>query len=139
VRLVPLIVLAVAVAAAGVLRLTLSAGERSIDAVMADSVQVLRVATDSCTADLQRAQTDLVSYRDRLDSLHAQVREYEAVEPRTVPAELFSEYMELFDRYNDSTAAWSGRVDDLQLKLEQCQALATAHNEAVDSLRVIRQ
>jgi hypothetical protein len=135
--LVPVLVVVLALAATGIYRLTRSAGERNAFEIMSDSVRSLRAAADSCAAELELAQAELVQYRARLDELHTQVRDYEDVEPRTVPAELFSEYMELFDRYNDSTAVWAERVAAVQLQLEQCQAIATTHNETVDSLRVM--
>jgi hypothetical protein len=135
--LVPAFALLLILAGAGLFRLARSAGERDAFEILSDSARALRVAADSCSAELELVRADLLHYRARLDSLHAQVRDYEDVEPRTVPAELFGEYMELFDRYNDSTAAWADRVEVVQLKLEQCQAIATAHNETVDSLRVM--
>jgi chromosome segregation ATPase len=137
VRALIVMLLIALIAAAGIYRLGRSARQRSAVETLGDSVQSLRAATDTCNADLRRAEVALGEYRDRLDSLHSEVRGFEAEEPGTVPAELFDEYMEAFDRYSDSTAAWAGRVDSLEIKLAECRSLAEAHNTALDSLRAI--
>ena len=105
---------------------------------LTEHVRALRFSADSCNAELESGEVRLQSYRDRLDSLHSAVRDFEAADPRGVAAERYGEYMTAFDLYRDSAAAWDGRVDALRARLQQCQAVAREHNAAVDSLRAAR-
>lgn len=122
----------------GIVRLVRAERERRVLQNLTEAVSTLRFSADSCSAALDAGQTRLIGYRQRLDSLHDAVREFEAADPHGVAAEQYDEYMNAFALYRDSVAAWDGRVAALQGRLRQCQSLAREHNAAVDSLRAAR-
>lgn len=100
-----------------------------------DSLQVLRLGADSCRVDLQRGEAMLHAYDERLDSMHARVREYESLDRRGVPADSYEVYLGAFDQYNDSVEGWSARTDTLRVRLVRCRTITETHNRMADSLR----
>lgn len=97
----------------------------------------LRIAVDSCQAALAAGQQELLAYNEWLDSLRSRVREFEALDPRGVPADSYSVYIDAFSAYNDSVATWEGRVAELQAERDACADLIAAHNQTQDSLRTL--
>jgi hypothetical protein len=102
-------------------------------------VQELRAATDSCHTALAATQGELLAYSEWLDSVRGRVRDMEGLHPRGVPADSYRVYIEKFHTYNDSAAVWEERVAELQQERDECAATTTAHNAAIDSLRVLLQ
>jgi hypothetical protein len=125
------------IAAGGVISLTRTLRGPGAIAEQREQLQLLRVAVDSCHLALAQGQGELLAYNARLDSMLARVRGMEALHPRGVPADSYSTYMDNFEQYNDSVAAWGDRVESLQAEREACVELTAEHNEAQDSLRTL--
>jgi hypothetical protein len=121
--------------AAGIWTVARTLREPTAIAIMRDSVQALRAESDSCRQLLDAGQAELHEYNERLDSLRGRVRELESHDPRGVPADSYAIYMGIFGQYNDSAAAWDGRVDALQDELQRCRSITESHNEAALTLR----
>lgn len=102
---------------------------------MRDRVARARISADSCTNVLAYDQMLLRRFREVLDSLRGEVRAMERIDPRGVPEARYDEYMERFNGYNDSVAAWQSRVDDLRASDATCRSLIEAHNTLSDSVR----
>lgn len=100
-----------------------------------DRLLALRAATDSCSAAVDDGEAALQLYNAEVDSMRARVRAYEALDPRGVPQDSYVIYMEAFNAYNDSAAAFEPRADTLRAELERCRELARRHNLMADSLR----
>jgi hypothetical protein len=100
-----------------------------------DSLQVLRLAADSCRADLDRGTALLHAYDERIDSLRTRVRRFESLDRRGVPADSYEVYLGAFEQYNDSVAGWTARTDTLRVRLDRCRTLTETHNMIADSLR----
>ena len=94
-----------------------------------------RLAADSCRGSLDLQEERFRSFGVRVDSLRAESRDFESLDPRGVPEERYAEYMERFNAYNDSVAAWDARVETLRANEEACRALVEEHNALSDSLR----
>lgn len=98
-------------------------------------VYAARTSADSCRNELAWAEGQFRRFDEHVDSLRTEVRAFEALDERGVPAERYEEYLELFDGYNDSVAAWERRADELRAAEEVCRALVEGHNTLSDSLR----
>jgi hypothetical protein len=96
-------------------------------------VEELRAAVDQCTAELEAEQERFRAHEGAVDSLRATVFAYES-EERTVPAEEFDAYLEVFTAYNASVREWHERAAALEARWETCRDLAERHNALVDSL-----
>jgi hypothetical protein len=125
----------VVLATAGVFSIVRTLHAPAAIAMLRDSLSILRTAADSCRIELDTGQEGLLDYNARLDSLRARVREMESRDPRGVAADSYAIYLGLFEAYNDSVAAWGGRVDELQTRHGDCLVLIEAHNTVADSLR----
>lgn len=118
-------------------------GFRGIRSVMDDkphaelreTISALRARADSCRWDVDGRAAELRAYDDRLDSMRARVHELEALDRRGVPVDSYRIYMETFNRYNDSAAAWPPLEDSVRALNERCRAIAERHNILADSLR----
>ena len=95
----------------------------------------LRSGVGACRAALEREQSVFDRYRASVESLREDVREYETLDERGVPADQYEAYLETFDRYNESLPGWQARADSLQAHDDACRALTVRHNETADSLR----
>lgn len=104
-------------------------------ATLRDTLHVLRSAADSCRSEIDESASRLQAFDARLDSLRSRVREYEAIDPRGVPADSYEVYLEAFDRYNESVPGWSERADTLRERWARCTDLTQTHNALADSLR----
>jgi hypothetical protein len=102
------------------------------DPVLAQLAE-LREAVAGCQGEVEVEQARFQAQVARVDSLRAAVLEYES-EERTVPAAEFEAYLEVFDEYNRSVAAWHDRATALQATWDACRALTERHNALADSL-----
>jgi hypothetical protein len=98
-------------------------------------VEELRVAVAQCTSELAAEQERFDAHHRTVDSLRAAVLAYESTD-RTVPAEVFDEYLDTFTAYNQSVHDWHGRAAALEAHWEECHDLAERHNTLVDSLSI---
>jgi hypothetical protein len=60
---------------------------------------------------------------------------YEDPDRGGVPQAEYQAYLESFEAYNDSVAAWQSRADSLRAMEAACRALVEAHNVLGDSIR----
>jgi hypothetical protein len=97
------------------------------------AVAELRSAVSRCTEELAAAQERFDTHQRAVDSLRAAVLAYESRD-RTVPAEEFEDYLEVFTAYNESVGEWHQRADALEAQWEECHGLTERHNAVVDSL-----
>jgi hypothetical protein len=104
---------------------------------MRDRIARARISADSCTNVLAYDQMLFRQFDHVVDSLRAQVREMEAMDPRGVPEERYDEYLERFNGYNDSVAAWERRADELRASDATCRTLIEVHNQLSDSVRKV--
>lgn len=96
----------------------------------------LRAGVENCQAAVERERQAFDRYAASVDSLRTEVRHFEALDERGVPAARYDEYLETFDRYNDAIPGWEARADSLTAHAEACRELTLHHNELADSLRV---
>jgi hypothetical protein len=95
----------------------------------------LRSGVGACRAAVEREQSAFDRYRASVESLREEVREYEMLDERGVPADQYDAYLETFDQYNESLPGWQARADSLQAHDDVCRDLTVRHNETADSLR----
>lgn len=95
----------------------------------------LRSGVGACRAALEREHSAFERYRASVESLLEAVREYETLDERGVPADRYEDYIDTFDRYNESLAGWQARADSLAVHDDACRGLTVRHNETADSLR----
>jgi hypothetical protein len=95
-----------------------------------------RAAADSCRTALAVEQQDFLAFDAEVDSLRGEVRSYEDPDAGGVPQAQYDEYLERFEGYNDSVAAWQDRADQLRATEARCRELVDTHNAIGDSLRV---
>lgn len=94
-----------------------------------------RFSVDSCKMSLAQEEQRFLFFDEAVDSLHARVRSFEDPSQGGVPEALYPEYLEVFDRYNDSVAVWDARAGALQASEASCRGLVEKHNALGDSLR----
>ena len=70
-------------------------------------------------------------------AMRARVDSFEALDPRGVPEDQYEAYMESFDNYNDSVAAWEERAGRLRTSEVACRTTIEDHNRLSDSLRAV--
>lgn len=99
-------------------------------------LRALRAAADSCQVAVAQEEMLFRDYDRRVDSLRAEVTDYESLHPEGVPADTYSVYLETFDRYNDAVPAWRMQVESLRAHWEACRETVDAHNRHADSLRL---
>jgi DNA mismatch repair ATPase MutS len=100
-----------------------------------DGIYESRIAADSCRFSLAVEEGRLQRFSDLVDTLHAEVRDFEALDPRGVPEERYDAYLERFHAYNDSVAEWEARAERLRAHESECHAIIEVHNALSDSLR----
>lgn len=100
-----------------------------------DGVYAARVSADSCRNELAYEERRFRRFDDVVDSLRGAVRDFEKLDERGVPEDRYDEYIEHFDGYNDSVAAWRLKADSLRATEAACRAFIRRHNELTDSLR----
>jgi hypothetical protein len=106
---------------------------RHLEALRGD-LRLARATADSCALVLTWEEQDFLDFDAFVDSLHHSVRSFEDIEQGGVPQAEYSDYLEDFERYNDSVAVWQTKADALQSTEASCRALAEAHNALSDSL-----
>lgn len=110
---------------------TVADAENDQDDVLAE-IDRLRSEAFACNADLAREEGRFREFDRHVDSLRAEVGDYESNE-RTVPAAEFERYLDTFDTYNESVGAWRDRADELQARWQDCAELTAKHNALADS------
>jgi hypothetical protein len=100
-----------------------------------ETIIALRVQADSCRSQVDAYAASLRAYDVRLDSMRDRVRELEALDRRGVPIDSFRIYMQVFNAYNDSVAAWPPLEDSVRALDARCRLVAGQHNMLADSLR----
>lgn len=98
-------------------------------------LQDLRAASDSCREAVAAEEARFRSYSGQLDSLRARVREYEALDPRGVPADSYAAYLETFQTYNRGVPRWNATAETLQAHWGACREITESHNAVADSAR----
>jgi chromosome segregation ATPase len=96
-----------------------------------------RVASDRCRSSLRNSEASLLALGQAIDSLRTRVNEFETMVQGGVPADRYEEYLDVFDQYNDSVAAWEGRERRLRSAETSCRATIEEHNELSDSLQTV--
>lgn len=104
-------------------------------AALRASINELRARADSCRWNVDDRAAELHAYDRRLDSMRARVHAMEVLDGRGVPVDSYRVYMESFNRYNDSAAAWPPLEDTVRALDARCRAIAGQHNVLADSLR----
>jgi len=125
----------VAIVVAGMINIVDNTRTRREIEGLRGSIYRARLAADSCRGSLMIQETRLRDFGVSVDSLRGEVRDFEALDPRGVPEARYDEYMEHFNAYNDSVAAWEGKAARLQADEAACRALVEEHNALSDSLR----
>lgn len=97
----------------------------------------LRTEVDDCRLELAREEDAFNRFDARVDSLRELIADFEALDPRGVPGDRYEEYIESFERYNESVPRWQAQADSLQAHLATCRELARRHNLLADSLRTL--
>jgi len=100
-----------------------------------DGVYEARIAADSCRFSLAVEEGRLQRFSQLVDTLHTEVRDFEALDPRGVPEERYDAYLERFHAYNDAVAEWEARAERLRAHESECRSIIEAHNALSDSLR----
>jgi len=107
--------------------------------VLRTALERSRMAADSCRMVLGWEQEAFLDFNRVVDSLRNRMESFEDPEQGGVPQEIYGEYLESFERYNDSVAAWQARADSLRAMEAACRALVEAHNYLGDSIRRRRE
>ena len=100
-----------------------------------DELYRARAAADRCRGSLANSQASLEQLDLVVDSMRARVDSFEALDARGVPEAQYDEYLETFESYNDSVAAWEARARRLRAVDASCRETIRQHNELSDSLR----
>ena len=96
-----------------------------------------RSAAVRCRESLTNSEARLREFDDVIGDMRARVDSFESLDPRGVPQERYEEYMESFDSYNDSVAAWEDRAGRLRASEAACRTTIEDHNRLSDSLRAV--
>lgn len=102
-----------------------------------DGLYRARTAADRCRGSLANSQASLEQLDLVVDSMRARVDSFEALDARGVPEAEYDEYLETFDSYNDSVAAWEARARRLRAVDASCRDAIREHNSLSDSLRQV--
>jgi len=100
-----------------------------------------RVGADRCRSSLVNSESSLRELSAAIDSLRDRVAEFEIGEgtARSVPAPQYQEYLQTFERYNDSVAVWETRERRLRSSEAACRETIETHNALSDSLQAALQ
>jgi hypothetical protein len=100
-----------------------------------DGLYRARAAADRCRGALANSQASLEELDLVVDSMRARVDSFETLDARGVPEAEYDEYLETFEGYNDSVAAWEARATRLRAVDASCRTVIRRHNALSDSLR----
>ena len=103
--------------------------------LLRDALQHARFSVDSCKLSLAQEEYGFRLFDEFVDSLHTRLRDLEDPSQGGVPQARYPEYLEIFDRYNDSVAVWEARSDALRATDGACRELVVGHNALGVSLR----
>ena len=98
-----------------------------------------RAAADRCQGGLQNSEARLREFDGVIQSLRARVDSFEALDSRGVPEAEYDAYMESFESYNDSVAAWDERAERLRTSEASCRETIERHNGLRDQLRSVME
>lgn len=96
-----------------------------------------RAAADRCQGSLANSEASLRDFDETIASMRARVDSFEALDVRGVPEAEYDDYLEIFESYNDSVAAWEGRAERLRTAEAACRSTIERHNALQDSLRAV--
>ena len=96
-----------------------------------------RAAAGRCQGSIVNSEARLREFDYVLDSLRARVDSFEALDRRGVPQARYPEYLETFESYNDSVAAWEGRARRLRAVEAACRTTILEHNALSDTLQAV--
>lgn len=99
-----------------------------------DELYRARVAADRCQRSVRSGEGELQDFEVRIAEMRTRVDSFEALDPRGVPEAEYDAYMEVFEAYNDSVAAWEGRERILRTQDASCRTVIGDHNALRDSL-----
>lgn len=94
-----------------------------------------RAAAQRCQGGLANSEARLRDFDEVIGSLRARVDSFEALDARGVPEEEYDAYMESFESYNDSVAAWEDRAQRLRTSEASCRETIERHNALRDTLQ----
>lgn len=100
---------------------------------MRHELHALRAAADSCRDAVGAEEARFRAFRSELDSLRDLVRDYEALDPRGVPADRHAAYLEIVAEYNRGVGRWEAVSEDLLANWRACRDLTELHNAVADS------
>jgi hypothetical protein len=98
-----------------------------------------RMSADSCILTLNWDQEDFQRFNDVVDSLRGEVEGYEDPAQGGVPEEVYTDYLGVFEQYNDSVEVWQVRAVTLQARDARCRTLVESHNRLRDSIRASQE
>jgi predicted nucleic acid-binding Zn-ribbon protein len=98
-----------------------------------------RAAAERCQGGLANSEARLRDFDEVIGTLRARVDSFEALDTRGVPEEEYDAYMESFESYNDSVAAWEDRAQRLRTAEASCRATIERHNALRDTLRGVME
>lgn len=96
-----------------------------------------RAAAERCQGSLANSEATLRRFDETIASMRARVDSFEALDVRGVPEEQYEDYLESFESYNDSVAAWEDRAQRLRTAEAACRSTIERHNALQDSLRSV--
>ena len=101
-----------------------------------DELYRARVTAERCQQSNAASEGALQAFDARLDSMRTAVEGYEQSEGR-VAASRYDEYIERFERYNDSVEVWEAQERALRAADQACREVILEHNELSDSLQSV--
>lgn len=96
-----------------------------------------RASAERCRGSVESSEARLREFDEAISSLRAEVDSFETLDARGVPEDRYDEYMESFERYNDSVAAWDARVERLRNAETACRSTIERHNALRDTLQSV--
>ncbi len=102
-----------------------------------DQLYRARVTSDRCRSSLNTSESSLQTLSVTIDSLRTRVDSFEALGNGQVPSAKYDEYLEIFDRYNDSVSVWGRRSERLLTAEASCRNSIEEHNTLSDSIQAV--
>ena len=117
--------------------LRLSERQRAAEEInrLRDELHQARVGADRCRGTLLTSEASLRALIMTIDSLKNRVDSFETMNGTGVPASRYTEYLGIFDSYNDSVEVWGVREQRLRAAESSCRSTIEAHNAVSDSLQ----
>ena len=100
-----------------------------------DELRSVRSALDECVGELDRRVARFWDHEERTTQLRARIESLESLDPEGVPADVYDEYMEAFDGFNEAIPEWEALTDSVRSQEQRCEKLADRHNEKGAELR----